>query len=394
MYKIEVPEEHLLNWLEDLPVYPKFYWQGKDSQIQRVALGCRAHFSKIPEDLPIDSRLYGGCFFSKDCIKTPIWDSFFPNYFFLPKWEIEQEGSVATLFAHAPIEEIRSLWDKLPSVKCHPDWEKRRDTPSKSAWIQNIINSQNQMRENSLQKVVLARESQFTSRNQLPSFAWLQIHRKNPQRGTLFAFQMSPQATFLGNTPEHLFSRKGTLLRTEAIAGTRPRGKTDEEEAIFAKELLESKKETKEFLYVKNYLQERLSSLCESDVLSTEASLIKTQNLQHLHSIFTANLLSSSNDQAILSTLHPTPALGGTPKEKALFLINRLESFDRGLYGGPIGWTSKEESCFAVAIRSALVRSNSMHLFAGAGIVQDSDPEKEWEELEQKIRLWTDLWTT
>ena len=109
--------------------------------------------------------------------------------------------------------------------------------------------------------------------------------------------------------------------------------------------------------------------------------------MQHLHQSCTAQL-ETIDDAALLSSLHPTPALCGTPKEKAFSLIRELEPFERGLYGGVLGWTTDEESEWIVAIRSCFLHGNVATLFSAAGIVEGSHPEEEWDELNQKLKLY------
>jgi menaquinone-specific isochorismate synthase len=113
--------------------------------------------------------------------------------------------------------------------------------------------------------------------------------------------------------------------------------------------------------------------------------IIQTAKVQHLYKQLCCILKESINDKILLECLHPTPALAGLMQEMALSFIQEHEPFDRGWYGGCIGWISQDAADFAVSIRSALVCKNKIHLFAGTGIVEGSDPKKEWDELDHKI---------
>jgi menaquinone-specific isochorismate synthase len=120
----------------------------------------------------------------------------------------------------------------------------------------------------------------------------------------------------------------------------------------------------------------------------TPTSIHQTKNVQHLYSKCTATLIDPSSEAKVISLLHPTPALAGAPKEKALAAIETLEPFERGLYGGAIGWTTRDASDWVVSIRSCRIKKNIVTLYSGVGIVKGSDPEAEWDELNQKIRLF------
>jgi len=100
---------------------------------------------------------------------------------------------------------------------------------------------------------------------------------------------------------------------------------------------------------------------------------------------FKGLLKSGVSNAAIIHSIHPTPAVAGTPRNKAIEMINRLEDFDRGWYAGPVGFVGYDTMEFAVAIRSGLIEDNNLALFAGAGVVCDSNAAEEWEEVENKI---------
>jgi len=91
------------------------------------------------------------------------------------------------------------------------------------------------------------------------------------------------------------------------------------------------------------------------------------------------------SDAALMQALHPSPAVGGVPTNKAIAYLREHEPFDRGWYAGPVGWVGPESGEFAVAIRSGLVRGNTLSLYSGAGIVDGSTPDGEWSEIETKL---------
>ncbi|MDX8430534.1 MAG: isochorismate synthase [Candidatus Algichlamydia australiensis] len=229
-----------------------------------------------------------------------------------------------------------------------------------------------------LQKAVFARKTVMTYDKPLNPFLLL---RNLVGKGLLFFFQMDPETTFLGSTPEWLFRREGRQLSTAAIAGTRTRGR--------GKELLHSKKDLQEFRFVQKELAQTLSPLCSRVLFEEEPQLLQTPNVEHLFTPFSAELKQNISDQDLLGALHPTPATGGLPKKEALQKLHELESFDRGWFAAPVGYMEKERSHFFVAIRSALIKRNELHLFAGSGILNGSNCYDEWSELNNKLKLWT-----
>jgi menaquinone-specific isochorismate synthase len=112
---------------------------------------------------------------------------------------------------------------------------------------------------------------------------------------------------------------------------------------------------------------------------------LKLDHVQHMVTRFRGSLKEDVGDDALLTALHPTPAVGGYPVDGALDRIFRLEPHDRGWYAGPVGWIGADKAGFAVAIRSGLVENDRLTVFAGAGIVKGSDPDREWVETGHKM---------
>jgi menaquinone-specific isochorismate synthase len=151
------------------------------------------------------------------------------------------------------------------------------------------------------------------------------------------------------------------------------------------RELLENEKERREQALVVEDISRSLAPLCDDLRADEEPSVLRLAFGQHLVTKFRATLREETGDADLLQNLHPTAAVGGVPTEKALRAIARLEPFDRGWYAGPVGWVTRDCAQFAVGIRSALVFRNSLHLFAGAGIVKGSSAQNEWAEVENKV---------
>ena len=210
---------------------------------------------------------------------------------------------------------------------------------------------------------------------------------KSLEGGNRFSFQFSPETTFIGASPETLYRRKNTLVESAAVAGTYPRGQTEEEDQTFMEALLANPKEQHEFQVVRNRVYEALAPLCTKLEMQDE-KVLKTPTVQHLYHTFQGILKEAMDDAALIQALHPTPAVGGFPRKEAFYEIKNREYFDRGWYAAPIGWVSPSEAHHLVGIRSALIEKNLLRLFAGTGIVTGSIPSKEWDELEYKIKQY------
>lgn len=275
---------------------------------------------------------------------------------------------------------------ELPTPKSYKVL-KRTYIPSFEAWKVGVEKALDLIRCKELEKVVLGRSCMMELSEIPDPFAIAAALKQKAQGAFVFCAQSKTEA-FLGASPERLFSRRGKKLLSEAIAGTRPRGKNEMHDEKLRGELLRSLKDLREFTPVQKYLQTALSPFCMNPLTFTPISIHQTPNVQHLYSRCSGTLKETASDEEILSSLHPTPALCGTPTKKAYSLIQELEPFDRGLFGGAIGWTTAEKSEYIVGIRSCVIKGNVATLFSGTGIVEGSDPEKEWEELNQKLKLY------
>jgi menaquinone-specific isochorismate synthase len=173
-----------------------------------------------------------------------------------------------------------------------------------------------------------------------------------------------------------------------ALAGSAPRGVTDEEDQRFGAELLHSAKNQGEHQFVVTTIRDALSSLCSRVWVAHAPRLLKLKNIQHLETPIMGNLLPGHSILETIENLHPTPAVGGYPRTPALAALREDEQLDRGWYAGPIGWIGTGGNGeFAVALRSGLVEGNQATLFAGCGIVADSDPESEYQESCLKLQV-------
>lgn len=391
VYQLEFPFElpiSPLKWLEEKKLYPKIFWESKIDSTITLALGSVIAFEDIP-DVTTSLRFFGAFSFPD---KNPLWQEFSLPIFFLPRVTLSLKDGKTGILSYHYLEEEKelNLEDFLKNNKqtpkpFNPSFFDRTDLPSKAEWNKLVEKALHTFEKTSLQKVVLARASHLNFTKNICPFSIMEHLCITAKNCTLFAYIPSETISFVGASPEHLYRRIEKKLFTEAIAGTRPRGSTQEEDANFIKELYESDKEQEEFNFVNDFLEETLSALCDSLRKKTKTTIIQTKHLQHLYHAFEGILKPYVKDKQLLEIFHPTPAIGGYPKHLARKFIEENEPFPRGLYAAPLGWMSSNSAEFIVAIRSALLNKHTMTLFAGAGIVKNSDPHKEWEELELKI---------
>jgi menaquinone-specific isochorismate synthase len=208
-----------------------------------------------------------------------------------------------------------------------------------------------------------------------------------------FRFAVAPrgEGTFFGATPEKLVARRGRAVETEALAGSTGRGDTPAEDEWLADELRDSPKDRHEHRLVVDAIRDQLDPLAAT-VRTGPLSVRRLASVQHLQTPISADLHTDDHVLSLVEALHPTPTVGGLPPARALETIRDSEAFDRGWYAGPIGWFDRTgDGEFAVAIRSALAHGADVTCFAGAGIVADSQPDREWEEVQLKYRPILDV---
>ncbi len=196
----------------------------------------------------------------------------------------------------------------------------------------------------------------------------------------------TPEAAFVGASPELLVRRDGARVQTVALAGTTRRSADPAVDDHLGEQLLRSPKDREEQAIVARRIERTLDPVSIWVTAAGEPVLVKVQNVQHLATPIRAQLAEPLPAVELAGMLLPTPAVGGEPREKALPLIPALEGLDRGWYAGAVGWTDlAEDGEFCVAVRCALLRAEVAYLYAGCGIVADSVPAAELAETEVKL---------
>ncbi len=415
--RIEVPCQsvNLLDWLNQQTAVPRLYWSDRQSELEFAAIGqvdvqngnfpgnyhiiLRELHQKLLRSHP-KVRYFGGFRFDPRQEPAAEWKSFGRYQFIVPRFEIVRQGN-RTTFAFNFRQEAgltngdirRQFQEGLQSLRTVASYEaiqpfhlqERRDFPDLAGWTRMVETALQMFRETDLRKIVLARTSLLKFDRELnPVLLIKQLQSLNPHTYN-FLFQPGEEAVFIGASPERLYFREKRQINSEAVAGTRPRGKSDSEDQALGEELLNSPKEILEHELVSERVLETLKTICTDVKPLHHRTLLKLPRVQHIYSNFRGILANGASDGDIIARLHPTPAVGGHPQHLAIHQIARLEPFDRGWYAGPLGWVSREAAEFCVAIRSALIRKKEVYLYVGAGIVPGSDPQAEWAELESKI---------
>ncbi len=324
---------------------------------------------------------------------------------FLPKWQITRQNDRCMLIANIAInaelnieKSLQSLWQKITAINSLKyDFIGLND--SKPQFIKNSISQPSQFKRSVLSaledirkghysKIVLADALNIRTNTPLDLFKSLNNLRQLHPNCCIFSTSNGKGQNFIGASPETLIAIHNQKLTTDALAGSAARGKTPEEDAKNADRLLSSEKERHEHSLVIDFITQKLFSLGLLPQVCAPR-LRQLSNIQHLWTPIIAKVPPNVHPLQIVAQLHPTPAVAGVAPDIACQEIRRYESFERGLYAAPLGWIDTSGNCeFVVGIRSALIDTSteSSLLYAGAGIVPGSDPEKEFAEIQLKLQ--------
>jgi len=351
-------------------------------------------------------RLFGGTVFDVGQGRG-AWSGFGAGEFVLPVWALErgEQETVLRVGVDAPLTdgdldalaervaavvgrlaaEEQAVRAPLPSVR--PELDTEPGIQARRDWVAMVDSARTTMRDTRLEKVVLCRrrEVRFDAVADPVSV----LERLSCRKGEYVFGLRRGGRTFLGASPELLMAKQGRELRTEALAGTCRIDRSDDRLAgltAAAEQLFGSGKDLEEHALVVRGIVGALEPLSVRRVLPAWPAVRALKNLAHLCSEIAVELRDDVGPVAVLRALHPTPAVGGLPRDVALRFLSDREPVERGWYAGPVGWISSAgDAEIAVGIRSALLAGVVAYLFAGAGIVQASDPEAEYLETEDKF---------
>lgn len=319
------------------------------------------------------------------------WREFGINHFILPEVlvTIEEGNTYITYTVEADQFEIDSfltIIDKLTQENVSPDFEKgeikRIEDIYKDEWRDLVKDTIDILDEN--KKIVLARKRliMFDKNINIPYI--LNQATQGEHNSYLFVLE-SQDSVFFSQTPEQLMEINDEVLSTKAVAGTIKRTHQDDVDNENINAFLNDEKNLNEHRFVVDSILNDIELYVEDITYNEKPQILTNDHLYHLYTKIKGQLTSESYI-GLLDNLHPTPALGGYPKEEAIEYIEQNEFGTRGLYGAPVGYIDMYDNCeFIVAIRSMLIKKNQATLFAGCGIVSDSDADSEVEETAVKF---------
>jgi isochorismate synthase len=372
-----------------------------------LVAGCaevsRARLSEEPGTLRAGAGpvWVGGFAFAPDGGAAPHWSSFPPALLVMPELALHRAngethltlcavagpGTDAAAVSRRLEARLAALGDgPLPLADPHPTGEARiASVLAPEHYERSVAGGVERIRAGELDKVVLAREVVVEApRAHDPEALFGALRELFP---SCFCFACgSPEGTFMGASPELLVRRNGAGAATVALAGSTRRSADPAVDDHLGEQLLRSAKDRSEHQIVARRIERALRPYSVWVEAAAEPGLVKMANIQHLATPIHAQLSQPRSAVELAGLLHPTPAVGGEPRDVALAAIAELEDLDRGWYAGPVGWMdAAEDGEFCVALRSALLRDRTAHVYAGGGVVAASDPAAELAETEVKL---------
>lgn len=333
--------------------------------------------------------------------KEKIWSNFKEVSWFIPEFLIfKQEDKLycaQNFLSYTPQDDLNSkhtaevqnfikeLARKSLTEKSSASIKKISDDDF-PMWKNKVIESVNEIKENKLQKIVLARKVDYQISGKV---IWNYVFEKlNSEYPDCLNFLIkSHQDYFFGSSPELLGKFEKDLFRTEALAGSINRGSDEYEDSDLALLLSASKKNKKEHDFVIEHLRDKLHQHLINIKIDETPLIKRLKNIQHLQTKIFGKLKEWPKYFQLIDSIFPTPAICGIPTKQSLNELKILEGFDRGLYSGIIGsFNLSGDAEFFVAIRSALVSEDKLTAFAGCGIVEESNPDEEFNETELKLQ--------
>ncbi len=418
-FAFEVNNINLLNILDNFTSEYYFYWERPSEDLTIIAFNklididedylraikknCINNFQNFElNNIPI---YFGASKFATNKEKK-LWKNFEEKNWFIPEIIFHKKEGKLFCVINSLLSNINSFKKsfstltnsievfsnkKLNANKKISIISKTIEKNEKEIWQKNICSIKKDIEKGKLNKAVISRVLTYTLSEQPIISSIMKEWKSKYSDCYLFAFK-SKEEIFIGASPERLLKVSDGLLKTDSLAGSTKRSPNIETDNSLAKDLLHSKKNLFEHNTVTNFIVKTIKNFSNQIQYSNTPIIKKLNNIQHLWTPITAKLTSEISLLEIAHKLHPTPAICGAPKEASLQKIIELENYDRGLFTGIIGWGNLlNEGEIAVGIRSALIKGNRLHAFAGCGIVEDSDWKSEYEETNFKLKTILDL---
>ena len=438
---LDVPGADPIGFLEALEGEPRGFWGHQDhwvawggalarievlsgagrSRFDEVRAEAKRIFRRIYTDwgaIPFRERprFFGGFSFLEDVEDEVTWSGFPAAGFILPRVILEARGGEVRFrvagftpwgmrgsdpeteeLASNLLEVLRAPQRSASPVPLKPEYDDAsspRETedsdaengPERERWDGMVSTILGEVEEGRVRKAVLARilDAEFTC--PVDPLVGLEFLRSENRRAHVYLFEPHAGRTFLGAAPEILAELRRGQFRSTAVAGSMPRGMTDDEDQEFARLLLDSEKNRIEHQLTADEMVEVLAPRLSDMQVEQDPRVLALARIQHLETVISGAAGPDEDILSLVEGLHPTPAVCGSPRDEAHALIHAAEPFDRGWYAGPVGWFDLVgEGGFVPSLRAAIGEGRSWRLFAGAGIVAGSDPEGEWEETALKF---------
>lgn len=401
----------------------RFYWQNREKTFTLVGLGhaytiknnskqtrykevetewrtFAKNFKQVEgEILPI---LFGGFTFDTENEVSGEWTNFPSSYFVVSTHQLvirDDKAYISTYLVSdkennvGRLAELRKERDSLihaAQVKEVKTYEKPTligfTEPFKQEYLKSIEQVTSLIKRNEAKKVVIARSLALQFEKSISSPQILSHVSNEQPESFLFGLEHNDML-FYGASPERLVKVNNGQAYSSCVAGSIKRGATADEDELFGQDLLSDAKNLGEHAYVVEMITNTFEENCEWVTVPSGPSLLKIRDIQHLFTPVEGKLKNNASILQLVQSLHPTPALGGVPRKEAMEVIRKYEPMNRGLYAAPIGWVDAAGNGeFAVAIRSATLIKDKAYLYAGGGIVADSEPQSEYEETLVKFR--------
>jgi isochorismate synthase len=357
-----------------------------------------------PDDAPGGLIQFAGFSFDSTRERDCVWAGFPAGLLVLPRLLLSANDGIASHTVNVLIEpdaDVAGVVDDalrdLASLAEQENYSvaadqsarirSRVEVPLADGWKARVAGAVSRLRQGDLEKVVLARAVQLEAIDDFRPEKVLRRLRSNGPAATVFAVAQRERC-FVGATPERLVKLTDGVVSVDCLAGSIARGVDVEDDARLAAVLLASAKDRAEHEAVVKTVQDALAAVCEPIRRPSDTpKVVVSRNVQHLSTPLRGRLIGGHCVLDLVERLHPTPAVGGVPRLEAMTAIREGEGFDRGWYAGPVGWVDADgEGEFAVALRSGLLDRRNATLFAGAGIMADSDPDAEYVETGLKLK--------
>ena len=407
------------------------YWSTPEEQHQRIATGRAAsiqtrgntrfdqlerRFKRLcdtwhqldPENVGNPAHAFVGFSFNPNEGMLHHWREFSNACIHVPSVLLERKGADCSVtftakvdtgkdvnnIRHAWLREAQQLFERItcfnPGYSASSKLHRIADEPSKEEWLALVNKALRAINRGVFEKVVLARRVRVASRRSLQparTLSWLAAQHPG---GVQFAYTTA-HTSLIGASPERLVSLRGEKVVSDAVAGTVRCDPAAEYNRKLGYHLFSDQKARHEQDLVVKSIMQALDPLCVSVNAPVKPQLLKSARVQHLWSPIHGRVKRDVSLLRLASNLHPTPAVGGTPCAQAIAWLQAKESEQRGWYTGALGWlTPNGGGELVVVLRCALLRNNIADLFAGAGIVGDSNPKAELAETEWKLQTMLD----